>query len=371
MSKSIVIIGGGSGGNVARELSGKLDKSQYHITLIDRRDVSIHLIAMPRVNVVDVDNLEKTAFLPFDRIFQGGNGTFKQGIVIGIELKEGAQSGGAVILEGGERIPYDVLVIASGSKWEGAIDFPDNTMQITEFIRANRKAIKDADSIVLAGGGAVGLEFAGEIRDVWPNKAITIVHGGDLLLNDAYPAKFRKTAQKGVEQRGIKVILGDFIDEFPEHGSDSVRTRNGQTLKADLVLKTRGPKPNTTFIVSSLGAGSVSENGKIKLHKTLQLKNHPDIFAMGDVADFKEQSQSMKAMGHAKIVAANIISYFNGKPLTEYKGTFEMAVITNGRTSGVAYVGLLWGIVMGGWFAKMIKSQTLFVNVHAANKGYS
>ncbi|KAJ7598608.1 FAD/NAD(P)-binding domain-containing protein [Mycena floridula] len=344
-----------------------LDKATYQITIIDKRDVSIHLLAVCRVNVSNVDDLEKTAFLPFDRIFHNGNDTFKQGLVTGIETTYAA---GTVLLESGERIKYDILVLASGSKWEGALDFPDKTPEIGEFLRSNRQAIGAASSIVLAGGGAVGIEFAGEIRDIWPTKEITVVHGGDMLVNDIYPARFRQALQKGLENRGIKVILGDFIDDFPGAGVNVVITRKGKTIKADLVLKTRGPKPNTNFIVSSLGESSVSANGKVKVLSTMQLEGHLNIFALGDIVEFKEQSQAAKAVTHASIVVANIINYFNGTRMKLYKGSYEMALITNGKKGGIAYIGVLWGIVLGDWFARMTKSPTLVVGRYAASRGY-
>jgi hypothetical protein len=40
------------------------------------------------------------------------------------------------------------------------------------------------------------------------------------------------------------------------------------------------------------------------------------------------------------------------------------------QTGGVAYVGMLWGITLGDWFARMMKSQTLMVSQLRAGYGY-
>jgi hypothetical protein len=66
-------------------------------------------------------------------------------------------------------------------------------------------------------------------------KKVTIVHGNSQLLNDTYPDKFRRAAEKSVTSRGVKLVLDDYVDqEFPVNGL--VTTRRGTTLSADLVV---------------------------------------------------------------------------------------------------------------------------------------
>ncbi len=48
--------------------------------------------------------------------------------------------------------------------------------------------------------------------------------------------------------------------------------------------------------------------------------------------------------------------------MKNYKGSFEMIVVTNGKEDGVAYLGILWGIVLGGWFSKLVKSRGLLLS---------
>lgn len=66
---------------------------------------------------------------------------------------------------------------------------------------------------------------------------MTIVHGDDQLLNSAYPAKFRNAVQKKVVQRGIDLVLGDYVENMPAEGTVGLTTQNGkQFLNADLVV---------------------------------------------------------------------------------------------------------------------------------------
>lgn len=154
--KNIVIVGAGGGGSsAARTLSAKLDASRYNIILINPRPYYIPLPAMPRVVVSDVDNLEEQAFPSLDKVFHNDNGTFVLGKVALIEKKTG--KGGSVVLENGERIPFEVLVLSTGSIWSGPIAFPDDATEVTEFIKNGRDAFEKAQKIVIAGGGAVGL----------------------------------------------------------------------------------------------------------------------------------------------------------------------------------------------------------------------
>jgi len=67
---------------------------------------------------------------------------------------------------------------------------------------------------------------------------------------------------------------------------------------------------------------------------TLELVDHPRIFAMGDIIDWKEEKQAMKAMGHKSIVANNVLSVLDQKlALKNYKGTYEIILLSNGRVS--------------------------------------
>lgn len=155
-------------------------------------------------------------------------------------------------------------------------------------------------------------------------------------------------------------------------------------------IKSRGPKPNTAVFVSSLGSDTVNQAGFVKVKKTFQLVSHSDIFALGDIVDTPEQKQLAKAtMYHAPVVAANVLAYLAGQPVTkEYKGAFEAIFITNGKVrwlsfvpsdhliicnmqrGGRGYLPFLWGIVVGDWVVSFMKGKTLFVPKFAKSVGY-
>jgi apoptosis-inducing factor 2 len=139
------------------------------------------------------------------------------------------------------------------------------------------------------------------------------------------------------------------VDDIPEPGTTvDLKTRKGKTIKGvDLVVSTQlcvlrddnqttalhvqipafGAKPNTAFI-ESLGSGTLTSTGFVKIKPTLELLNHPGIFAIGDILDWPEQKQAGKVMAHAGIVAANLLSYLEGKPQKKlYKGPMAEAIV--------------------------------------------
>ncbi|KAG7092534.1 hypothetical protein E1B28_008884 [Marasmius oreades] len=367
----IVIIGGGvAGTNIARPLSKSLDPSRYEIILINARPYSILLPPSLRMITSAHNDLKENILVPFDKLFINGNGKFVCGEVIAIDAKQRE-----VQLKSSERIRYDVLVLATGNKWDGPIAFPNEPKEVDEFIVQTRKEFEDAKDVLLVGGGAVGIELAGEIRDVWSDKEITIIHREKLLLNDAYPHKVREAIQKQLESRNVKVILDNMVSEDLIPGPSNnipVPTRNGRTLRPDLVVRTWGGRPNTQFMGSSLGQNALTPRGHIKVKPTLQLIDHPNIFAAGDIIDWQEQKTSMKtSMGHVPVVVKNVTSFLNGKNVNAlYKGSMEMIVIVNGKASGIVFMDVLWGLMLGPFFAVLFKSKNLLVPILRGAIGY-
>ncbi|PSR70706.1 hypothetical protein PHLCEN_2v13436 [Hermanssonia centrifuga] len=367
--KNVVVVGGGYAGvHTAKALAKTLDPSKYNTVIITSKPYYVFLIAGLRIAVSPTETLEDIAFIPYDKL-QGIN--VKIGTVHSIE-ETAPGKGGEVVLKDGEKVPYSALVLATGSTWTGPVAYGDTDEEIRATVAKWRKRFADAKHVVIAGGGAVGIELTGEIKDYYPQCKVTLVQGSSMLLNDTYPTKFRKAIEGKVRSRNVDIIFNDYIDTFPEPGDVGVSTRGQNELSdADLVVPCFGSHPNTAFI-SSLGSDVLTKSGSVKVKPTLELQDHPGVFAAGDIIDWKEQKQAGKAPNHAGIVAPNVVSFLAGTTQKKvYKGSIEMIIIPVGKYVGGGYFDILWGITVGNWLSSFIKGKTLIVPLARSLMNYN
>ncbi|KAJ3542647.1 hypothetical protein NMY22_g3430 [Coprinellus aureogranulatus] len=415
MATNVVVLGGGAAGvKVIRGLTAKLDPAKHNLILITPRPEYANLIGALRL-MVDPETAHSTVFMPYTRLFGSFPGTIIQGTATSIEetkfeitrmasrgwneslrSAKGAQGaerfaggcGGIVTLDSGIKVEYDVIVLATGSAWEGILAFPNDPQGYIRHVETWRRKFRDAQDILIVGGGPVGVgtlpsldysckqelanqethvwfdvETAGEIKDAYPSKRVTIIQGDRLLLNDIYPDKFRRDIQRRLEARGVEIILNDAVSGNPSP-EKPVKTREGQELTCDLVVTVRGSGANTQYL-KFLKPNVLTERGYIKVKSTFEVLYHPGMFALGDIVDWPEVKQLAKInMGHADVVVKNVLQYINSERMTHsYQGSRDFMAVSNGRNGGSTFVGLWWGLVLGNRFTSWIKSRTLLVEM--------
>jgi NADH:ubiquinone reductase (H+-translocating) len=294
----VVIVGGGFGGlEAAKGLAG----APVDITLIDQRNY--HLFQPLLYQVATASLATSEIAWPIRAIFRG-----RPEVRTLLATLVGVDSGvHRVQLDGGDAVPYDTLILATGaqhayfghSEWEpfapGLKTIEDATTIRRRVLTAFERAERETDSrlqtalltFAIVGGGPTGVELAGTIaelaRDTLPpdfrridtSKArVVLIEAGPRLL-PGYPEDLSAYAQRALEGLGVEVALGKAVTECT---ADRV-VYGDRSLEAKTVIWAAGVWASAA--AEWLGAEADS-NGRLAVRPDLTVPGHPEIFAIGD-----------------------------------------------------------------------------------------
>lgn len=143
-----------------------------------------------------------------------------------------------VKLQNGEEIPYEYLIIATGSEVQEGLPSRVNHPEKAEGIdrlREIQAGIKKAKSVVIVGGGAAGVEVATDAKDLYPEKNVTIVHSRDALMN-RFGKSLQDEALEGMKKLGVEVILGERV-VAEDAVAGTVTLRSGRVLECEKFVR--------------------------------------------------------------------------------------------------------------------------------------
>lgn len=222
---------------------------------------------------------------------------------------------------------YDYLVIASGTRLPSPGSMQDDhKLGGVGFFKTYQAGVKVAEEIVIVGGGAVGVQMALDMKEVYPEKQVTLVHSRERVMNRFHEG-LDAIVRKRCEDLGVDLITGQRVvvpeQGFPTDGSRTeVQLKDGRKIPADLVILATGQVPNTQLLrkldeTATDPATSIINpaNGFLRVRPTLQLLNpdYPNIFALGDVADTGAPKAARPGMMQADVVVQNVLSLIEGK----------------------------------------------------------
>jgi NADH dehydrogenase FAD-containing subunit len=149
----IICIGASYGGlATAKSLSNKLPEG-WELSLIDPTSEFVYHIGLVR-GIVSEDYAKRLFFSLEAFLDKRPNITHVRELVETVDPKEKA-----VKLKNGSTLAYDYLVVASGSTssipWKAKDEWTDPSTRIKEYLAETTQAIKEADTIVVSGGGAL------------------------------------------------------------------------------------------------------------------------------------------------------------------------------------------------------------------------
>lgn len=191
-----------------------------------------------------------------------------------------------VLLDDGRRLPYDGLVVATGCRPLLLPEDPSHSgrpddhpgqfvLRTLEDAMRLRDAVAEKPSVVVVGGGPLGMEIASGCRERGCD--VTLVSHGAPLLHQLGPA-LSDVLVTAAERHGVRIVDARAV-EVQHHGAGSrVLLDDGGVLDALLVVTAIGDRANHEWLASSglLHDGRVVVDGQGRLG--------PDVVACGDVA---------------------------------------------------------------------------------------
>ena len=323
--KRIVILGGGTGGTmVANRLRRRFDADDAEIHVVDRDDRHVYqpgLLFVP-FGLTSLDEIVR----PRERQLRDGIVFHEREIdAVWIERDE-------LLLDDGTILPYDVLVVATGSRLqpeetEGLTGPGWNERAFTFYTPEGAAAL--ATALERFDGGRVvinlvdmpikcpvaPLEFA--FLAEWYFRERGIRDRVDLVFSTPLDAAFTMPVASEHLAGLLDEKAIDLVTEFNAGEVDSNRGKlisyDGRELDFDLLV-TVPLHGGAAFIERSPGLGDAL--GFVPTDKsTLQSKARPNVFALGDAADLPTSKAGSVTHFEAEVLAENIDRFLAGKEL--------------------------------------------------------
>lgn len=346
--KRVVVVGASvSGLWCQRDLEDDFD-----VTVIDYKEYFEYTPGILRV-FVDAAHLAKiTCAIPALR------STFVNGEVV--DFDEGCvhvkpATGGPMT-----KVEYDYLLVGCGSTYAAPIKatMAERTLEQRKQTWATEHAkLAKASSVLVIGAGPVGIELAAEVLTAYPEKKVTIVDGASSLLS-AFPAATAEHTEAWLSRRNCELVLNEFVASLDETGC---KLQSGRDIRADIVYKCMGFRPASGPLARYFG-NSIDKRGSIIVNDFLQVEQHPNVFAMGDVmihAPSNELKLGHTAEVNAHLVCANLRRHEAAKPMLRYpegvtaaQKTPKVYAVSLGKYDGT--LGFNW-LVLNGVLAAVAK----------------
>jgi len=190
----------------------------------------------------------------------------------------------AVTLGDGSTIPFDRLLLATGSR-PRPVTTPGAQLGGVHYLRtfadadALKSAAKPGASAVIVGAGWIGLEVAASLRQA--GVEITVIEPAPVPYERVFGREVGEFYRDAHIAHGVNFRLGEGVEALVGSTAVSaVRTSSGETIEADLVVAGIGAIPATELAEQ---AGLAVDNG-VLVDETLATSN-PNVYAAGDIAN--------------------------------------------------------------------------------------
>jgi NADH dehydrogenase len=359
----IVIVGGGFGGLfTALDLAGTSD-----VTLINDED---HFLFKPMLYEYLSGEVEAWHIAPDCKDLLEGKATFVRGVAEAIDLDNRS-----VRLAGNQALPYDILVFSPGAMTnyagvDGAEEFslPFRTLNDANHLRRRMTEVLDriapdaapqdtreALTFVVVGGGASGVELSTKmadlLRDAVKRRAlrgeprVVIVEMADRLV-PGMGEEIRRFVENALGEARVEVHTNTRVMRVSANSITLDHNQRQTELTTSAVVWVAGVRPSP--LLESLKVERDSR-GLIPVEPTLQLRERPEVFALGDIAFYSDVVPTLAgtaqlAFQESSLCAQNIRAFIEGHELKSKRfvelgeavslGTEHAAVLTGGKVIG-------------------------------------
>jgi 3-phenylpropionate/trans-cinnamate dioxygenase ferredoxin reductase subunit len=191
--------------------------------------------------------------------------------------------GRAVVLDGGERIGYDALLLATGAEPKrlpiaGADLDGVHVLRTFEDSDALRAVIDAGGRLVVIGAGWIGCEVAASARQ--KGMEVTVVEPQSVPLEGVLGPELGAFYRDVHAEHGVELRLGEGVETIEGSGrAERVRTSGGAELDCDAVVLGVGVAPRT-----ALAEGVLDVDNGVLVDASLRA-SADGVFAAGDVAN--------------------------------------------------------------------------------------
>jgi len=360
--QKICILGGGFGG-----LYTALRLSQMpwqgipkpEITLIDQNDRFVFLPLLYELLTGELQTWEIAP--PYTELLANKGIHFHQATVEGINIPDKQ-----VRLGDNSELPYDRLVLALGGETpltmapgvaDHALPFRtvNHAYQLAERLRVLEESDQDKIRVAIIGGGYSGVELACKLADRLGDRGrIRLVELSDTILRTS-PEFNREAAQKALASRNVWLDLETGVEKITAEAIELNYKGRIDSIPVDIALWTVGTQ--VASVIKSLPL-THNNRGQLTTTNTLQVLDHPEIYALGDLADCKDTNgqqiptTAQAAFQQADYTGWNLWADLTGRPLLpfRYQNLGEMMTlgIDNATLAGL-------GITLEGNLAHVLR----------------
>jgi NADH dehydrogenase len=269
-----------------------------------------------------------------------------------------------VKLDSSENLKFDHLIVALGSVTAdfgiaGVKEFSLGMKSVSEALTIRAEIMRRFEDlcrledgskffVTVIGGGPTGVEMAGAISElirgplkldqetVAKNIQVTLVEAGPRLLPPFAPSLSART-KKDLEKLDVQVLLNSAVKELLD---GKVVLKDGTELPSQITIWAAGVKGSDAMKQLNLPV----EANRIAVEATMQVKNYPYLWALGDIAGAKGQDGSPLpmvapvAIQQGKFIAKQIKKVIEGKKLDNFKYLDKGSMATIGRNKAVVQV---------------------------------